>query len=172
MISQTAKEKATKLLRAFFGENYFNEYRMSYIFDAVRNLNDSQFLNLVEECLKKEHKPGLNWFLMRSKDLRDHDHARDMLKTNEDRPGCTNCGDCGIVFVQTERRDMKSLAMNCTCSCSNAIANFWDLPVYNADHVIIKNPYSEFRKKVGFWKSADYFAQHMKKSKLIWDGEL
>lgn len=85
---------------------------------------------------------------------------------------CAICHDEGVVFVKTPRTDIKSLAMCCSCDCKLSKNNFWSLPIYHIDYTIITNPYLALRPKIGWQKSADYFAQHMKKSKLIWDGEL
>lgn len=85
---------------------------------------------------------------------------------------CNLCLGEGVVFVKTPREDIKSLAMHCNCGCHMAQGNFWALPGYSSEYIIIKSPYPALRVKVGAQKASDYFKQHMKKSKLIWDGEI
>lgn len=85
---------------------------------------------------------------------------------------CKLCLDAGVVFVKTTREDIKSLAMQCFCDEKQSKLNFWQLPLYSADHVMIDNPYNKFKGKISWQKGAEYWRTHMQKSKLIWDGNL
>lgn len=175
MVSIQAKEKATKLLQSFFGVTFFNDTRMSYIFNAVKHLDDSQFLRLIDEALTKEIKPGVDWFAARSKSFETYSRNPNAGRDEILRPdNCKLCHDAGVVFVKTERADIKSLAMRCTCDCDQSKLNFWELPIYSADHCMIDCPYthSKLIGKIGFEKASGYFVQHMRKSKKIWDGEI
>ncbi len=175
MIDETTKTQASVLLKSFFGATFYSEARLKYIFEAVQRLSNSQFLFLVEDALKKEIKPGVDWFAARSKSFETYSRNPNAGRDEIFRPdNCKLCHDVGVVFVKTERTDIKSLAMRCTCDCDQSKLNFWELPIYSADHCMIDCPYthSKLIGKIGFERASGYFVQHMRKSKKIWDGEI
>lgn len=174
MVSNQAKEKATRLLQSFFGVAFFNNARMQYIFNAVKNLDDSQFLRLVDEALVKEIRPGVNWFSDKAFSANRMASLDERWRSKEPEPDqCKLCGDIGVVFVKTVKEGSKSLAMQCTCDCAQSKLNFWELPKYSADFCMIDFPYSmkELKDKMTLNEVAAIFKKHMKHSKKIWDGE-
>ena len=82
---------------------------------------------------------------------------------------CELCKGLGVVFVKTIRTDIKSLAMCCHCGSKE---NTWQLPIYNIDQVLISSPYRDLKGKVSWEKLTQYFIEHIKKSKKIWDGDI
>lgn len=172
MVSNQAKEKATRLLQSFFGVTFFNNARMEYIFNAVKNLDDSQFEKIVQEFCMKEQKPGVNDFAFKVNEIKRHSKfgQREVFQNHEN---CKLCGDIGVVFVKTIKEGSKSLAMQCTCDCDQSKLNFWELPKYSTDFCMIDFPYSmkELKDKMTLNEVAAIFKKHMKHSKKIWDGE-
>jgi len=85
---------------------------------------------------------------------------------------CELCHGLGVVFVKTIRTDIKSLAMCCHCGSKASKENTWELPTYNIDQELISSPYKALKGKVSWEKLTQYFIEHMKKSKKIWDGDI
>lgn len=85
---------------------------------------------------------------------------------------CKLCKDAGIVFVRTERTDIDSLAMRCMCDGKESKKNFWELPLYTSHFIMIDCPYEPLKKTMHWSQAADLWRSHMRKSKLIWGGDL
>lgn len=84
---------------------------------------------------------------------------------------CKLCKDAGIVFVRTERTDIDSLAMRCMCDGKESKKNFWELPLYTSHFIMIDCPYKP-SEGVSWREAANHWRDHMRKSKLIWGGDL
>lgn len=172
MASQEGFYKIGEQLKVFFGTGFFNEHRLKIIFDVVKPLSDFQLERIVQEFFLKEHKPGVNDFVFKVKEYQGR--VNYSPQSFENYQACKHCGDVGIVFVKTERESPKSLAMCCNCECDEAKHNFWQLPIYTADHCMIESPYSgaKTKGKMTWEKAAGYFGKHMRISKKVWNGEI
>jgi len=58
------------------------------------------------------------------------------------------------------------------CDGEESKKNFWELPLYASHFIMIDCPYEPLKKVMHWAQAAELWRNQMRKSKLIWDGDL
>lgn len=166
------KPDFTRLMQKYFTKNSYTVGQFELIYGTIAKLPDHTVENIVKKIVSEGTKATVSDFKARCK---AYDCiplvTRRSLNPHEFSYKCGECFDSGVVFVKTDRTDMKTIAMSCNCNGRESELNLWGLPKYSADFCIVRHPYLKIMDEGDWPKWGSVYAKHMKKSKVVWDSE-